>query len=150
VILTLADIDVDSVRLLLARYRLQLIHIPDFTPILGSYWGEPEAGLIGSRVYVRNDTPVHSILHETCHLIVKPENQRAQIHTDASDCQREEDAACYLQIILADQLPGVGRQRMMQDMDTWGYSFRLGSAKAWFIHDAEEARLWLIERQLLG
>jgi hypothetical protein len=28
-------------------------------------------------------------------------------------------------------------------MDEWGYSFRLGSARAWFEQDAEEARAWL-------
>ena len=27
---------------------------------------------------------------------------------------------------------------------TWGYSFRLGSAAAWFAEDAEDARDWLI------
>ena len=27
-------------------------------------------------------------------------------------------------------------------MDAWGYSFRLGSARAWFEHDAEDARQW--------
>jgi hypothetical protein len=25
----------------------------------------------------------------------------------------------------------------------WGYSFRLGSARAWFEGDAEDARIWL-------
>jgi hypothetical protein len=28
-------------------------------------------------------------------------------------------------------------------MDAWGYSFRLGSARAWFEEDADEARGWL-------
>ena len=51
---------------------------------------------------------------------------------------------CYLQILLADQLPGVGRQRLSDDMDTWGYSFRLGSTRAWFEGDAEDARIWLV------
>jgi hypothetical protein len=38
----------------------------------------------------------------------------------------------------------------MADMDAWGYTFRLGSARAWFEHDAENARTWLIERGLLN
>jgi hypothetical protein len=29
-------------------------------------------------------------------------------------------------------------------MDAWGYSFRLGATRAWFEHDAEDARLWLV------
>jgi hypothetical protein len=50
---------------------------------------------------------------------------------------------CYLQILLADALPAVGRDRLMQDMDEWGYSFRLGSTRAWFETDAEDAQQWL-------
>ena len=37
----------------------------------------------------------------------------------------------------------------MADMDAWGYSFRLGSTRAWFERDAEDARAWLAERRLL-
>jgi hypothetical protein len=32
---------------------------------------------------------------------------------------------------------------MMQDMDAWGYTFRLGSASDWFHRDAENAARWL-------
>jgi hypothetical protein len=92
---------------------------------------------------------VHSLLHEACHLIVAPAEKRATIHTDASDSQAEEDATCYLQIVLGDALPGVGSARIADDMDRWGYTFRLGSARAWFEHDAEDARAWLIDRNLL-
>ncbi|MHB8448460.1 MAG: hypothetical protein ACYC7G_03925 [Rudaea sp.] len=128
---------------------MTLVRIADGAPIPGSYWGEPEAGIIGCRVYVRADTPVHSLLHETCHLIVAPMQRRASIHTDASESQAEEDAACYLQILLADTLPGISGARLMDDMDAWGYTFRLGSARAWFERDAEDARAWLAERNLL-
>ena len=34
-------------------------------------------------------------------------------------------------------------------MDAWGYSFRLGSTRAWFERDAEDARAWLAARSLL-
>jgi hypothetical protein len=51
--------------------------------------------------------------------------------------------------VLADELPGVGRRRLMTDMDAWGYSFRLGSTRAWFEQDATNARRWLIARGLL-
>ncbi len=105
--------------------------------------------MIGNQVYARGDTPVHSLLHEACHLIVAPAEKRTQIHTDASDSQAEEDATCYLQILLADELTGVGRDRLMTDMDAWGYTFRLGSARAWFESDAADTRAWLAERDLL-
>jgi len=70
------------------------------------------------------------------------------VHTDATDSVPEEDATCYLQIVLADDLPGVGSARLMADMDAWGYTFRLGSTRAWFEHDAGDARAWLAERGL--
>lgn len=148
--LTLADIDVAAASALLARHDLALARVADDAPIPGSYWGAPEAGVIAHTVHARADTPVHSLLHEACHLIVAPAERRASIHTDASDSQAEEDAACYLQIVLADVLDGVGRDRLMSDMDAWGYSFRLGSARAWFEHDAEDARAWLVQRGLLA
>ena len=37
----------------------------------------------------------------------------------------------------------------MADMDEWGYTFRLGSAKKWFEEDAEDALEWLIQFNLL-
>ncbi|HTD28475.1 MAG TPA: hypothetical protein VK660_03715 [Xanthomonadaceae bacterium] len=147
--LTLHDIGFCTPTALLARYGLQLLRIADGDPIPGSFWGEPEAGLIGTCVYARDDTPVHSVLHEAAHLIVMPAERRATIHTNASDSTAEEDATCALQIILADTLPGVGGARLMEDMDAWGYTFRLGSARAWFEHDAEDAHAFLIERGLI-
>jgi hypothetical protein len=107
--------------------------------IPGSYWGDSEAGIIGSRVHARADTPLHSLLHEAGHLMVMAPERRAAVHTDASDTPRDEDAVCYLQLLLADALPGFGRERAFADMDAWGYTFRLGSARAWFENDAEDA-----------
>jgi hypothetical protein len=139
-VLRLADIGFAPATALLARHGLRLQAVADGEPIPGSYWGECEAGLIGTDVYARADTPVHSLLHEACHLLVMPPARRAAVHTDATDSVEEEDATCYLQILLADALPGVGRDRLMQDMDAWGYSFRLGSSRAWFDGDAADAR----------
>lgn len=148
-ILRLADIDRSAVESLLARYGLNLALVADGKAIPGSFWGEDEAGIIGNTVYARSDTPIHSLLHEAGHLIVLPSERRACVHTDATDSIEEEDAVCYLQILLGDALPGVGRERIMKDMDTWGYSFRLGSTRAWFEHDAENAKAWLQEHGLL-
>jgi hypothetical protein len=52
-------------------------------------------------------------------------------------------------VLLADALPGFGRARMFADMDAWGYSFRLGSARAWFEHDADDALEWLRQHGLV-
>lgn len=142
-VLTLAETGFDALAELLAGFGLELVVVADGAAIPGSYWGEPEAGIIGEKVYVRGDTPVHSALHEACHLIVLPPERRAAVHTNATDSIPEEDATCYLQIALAERLPGVGSARLMADMDAWGYSFRLGSARAWFERDAEDARVWL-------
>jgi len=124
---------------LLAEYGLVVVDVPAGEPIPGSYWGDDEAGLIGHRVYARPDTPVHSILHESCHYICMDEQRRAGLHTDAGGDYEEENAVCYLQILLAAGIPGFGSARCMRDMDAWGYTFRLGSARAWFERDAEDA-----------
>ena len=79
---------------LLHPYGLRIEMLADGVEIPGSYWGEPEAGVIGSKVYARADTPLHSLLHEACHLLVADPHRRESIHTDASDSQLEEDAAC--------------------------------------------------------
>ena len=148
-VLRLREIGFDAPAALLAGHGLELRRVPDTQPIPGSFWGDEEAGIIGTTVYARDDTPVHSLLHEACHLIVLPPERRLDVHTDATDSIEEEDATCYLQIVLADQLPGVGRARLMADMDAWGYSFRLGSARAWFERDADDAREFLRQRGLI-
>jgi len=148
-VLTLADIGFETPRALLARYKLDLIQVENSEAIPGSFWGECEAGVIGHVVYARSDTPVHSLLHEAGHLIVLPEEKRAEVHTDATDSVAEEDAVCVLQAILGDELPGVGRERIWDDMDEWGYTFRLGSAKAYFKNDAANAFQFLIDKQII-
>ena len=148
-VLRVADVPFAAASTLLATHGLALHLVEPDADIPGSYWGAPEAGVIGANVYVRADTPVHSMLHEACHLIVLPPERRAAVHTDATDSVAEEDATCYLQIVLADALPGVGRDRLMADMDAWGYTYRLGSTRAWFEQDADDARQWLVERGLL-
>ena len=147
--LTLADIGFDAPAALLARYGLQLARVADGEVIPGSYWGDCEAGLIGTSVHARADTPVHSLLHEAAHLIVLPPERRAAVHTDATDSVEEEDAVCVLQALLGDALPGVGRDRILADMDAWGYTFRLGTAKAYVEQDADTAWQWLAARGLV-
>jgi hypothetical protein len=148
-VLRIGEIGFEAPRALLGRHGLTLVAVADGEAIPGSFWGESEAGIIGTTVYARADTPVHSLLHEACHLIVLPAEKRALVHTDATDSIEEEDATCYLQIVLADQLPGVGSTRLMEDMDRWGYTYRLGSTRAWFEQDATEAQAFLRERGLL-
>lgn len=148
-VLRLRDIQADAVAALLGRFGLRLVVLPEGTEIPGSYWGEDEAGLVLDALYARPDTPLHSILHEGCHWITCTPERRATVHTDAADTEAEEGATCYLQILLADDIPGFGRERALIDMDAWGYSFRLGSARAWFEQDAEDAQGWLREHGLI-
>jgi hypothetical protein len=148
-ILRLQHFPLGEIETLLNRYGLTLTLVPANTDIPGSYWQAEEAGIIGLQVYARLDTPLHSILHEACHTICMNQRRRAYLHTDAGGETNEEDAVCYLQIILAEQLAHMGKARMFQDMDTWGYSFRLGSAQVWFEQDAEDAQQWLYEHHLL-
>ena len=142
-------IDRLDLELLLDRYGLALHLVAPEEIIPGSYWGEREAGLIGAQIFARLDTPLHSVLHESAHFICMTPERRAGLDTDAGGDDAEESAVCYLQIVLAEVLPNVGRERMCRDMDDWGYSFRLGSAAAWFTQDADDARAWLIRHGLL-
>lgn len=138
-----------AVRALLERYGLELVIEPDGQPITGSFWGDDEAGIVRRRVYVRRDTPVHSLLHEACHTICMSGDRRAMLYRDAGGNDLEEAAVCYLQILLADEIEGVGGRRLMRDMDTWGYNFRLGSTARWFAEDADDARGWLADKALI-
>lgn len=147
--LRLSTTDRLALAALLHRFGLELKLVAPEELIPGSYWGESEAGLRGERLYARLDTPLHSVLHEAGHYVCMSPERRAGLDRDAGGDEAEECAVCYLQLLLADALPGVGRTRLLGDMDEWGYSFRLGSAAAWFDSDAWEARDWLIAHSLL-
>jgi hypothetical protein len=143
-------IDRIALEVLLDRYGLALQLVSPEEVIPGSYWGEREAGLMGSKIFARLDTPVHSVLHEGSHFICMTPERRAGLDTDAGGDHAEENAVCYLQILLAQSLPNVGRERMCRDMDEWGYTFRLGSAARWFEADADDALAWLIDHGVVN
>ena len=138
-----------SVLALTRRFGVELRHLSRDDVLPGSYWGDSEAGLRGKTLYVRADTPLHSLLHELSHFVCMTPERRAGLDRDAGGDDAEECAVCYLQILLADELPQLGRDRMFADMDTWGYTFRLGSSRAWFERDAGDACAWLRERRLI-
>ena len=148
--LLVADVPSATIISLLQKFDLELVVEEDGVAITGSFWGDTEAGIVGRRVYVRNDTPVHSLLHEASHIVCMTEDRRAGLDRDAGGDDLEEAAVCYLQIILADLMVGVGSDRLMLDMDAWGYSFRLGKTRDWFQHDAEDAREFLMNHGLLS
>ncbi len=149
-VLLLSGIDRVGLAMLLSRYGLALTLIAPEEVIPGSYWGESEAGLKGDLLYARLDTPLHSVLHEASHYICMTPERRSGLDRDAGGDDPEECGVCYLQVLLAAELPGVGSQRLMSDMDAWGYSFRLGNTRAWFSADAEDARAWLVDHGVLG
>jgi len=148
-VLRLGSTDRVALAHLLARFGLELTLVAPGETIPGSFWGDSEAGLRGARLYARLDTPVHSLLHEAAHYVCMSAERRAGLDRDAGGDDLEECAVCYLQILLADALPRVGRARLMADMDSWGYSFRLGETRAWFEEDATDARAWLEAHALL-
>jgi hypothetical protein len=143
------DIGICHLQSLLNHYQLEIIQSDDNNEIPGSHWGDEEAGLIENRLYIRSDTPVHSLLHEACHYICMDVERRQHLHTDAGGDYDEENGVCYLQILLSDFLPDYSKNKMFHDMNEWGYSFRLGSAERWFKDDAEDALLWLQHHNLL-
>ncbi len=138
-----------ALALLLGRFGLELTLTAPGELIPGSYWGESEAGLRGDRLYARLDTPVHSVLHEASHYICMTAERRAGLDRDAGGDDLEESSVCYLQALLAQELPGVGRARLFSDMDAWGYGFRLGDTRSWFEEDAADARAWLERERII-
>jgi hypothetical protein len=142
-VLRVGDDAHQSIGPLVQRYGLTLHFCATGETPPGSYWGESEAGLRADELHVRADTPLHSLLHELSHYVCMSAGRRAGLDRDAGGDDAEECAVCYLQILLADELPMLGRDRMLRDMDTWGYTFRLGSARAWFVDDAADACIWL-------
>ncbi len=144
-----ASLGAAPLRTLLQPYGLRIENVADGEPIPGSYWGDSEAGLIGNVLYLRGDTPVHSALHEACHYVCMEPQQREDVHTNAGGDDLEETGVCYLQGLLAEQLPGYSRAQLFIDMDAWGYNFVLGSAQAWFERDADDARQWLHAQHLI-
>lgn len=148
-VLTVSEVNATTLDTLIGRFGIEVVRLPPGSRIRGSFWGEPEAGVAGQTVYVRNDTPLHSLLHETCHIVCMCPVRRADLNRDAGGDETEESAVCYLQILLAGFLADVGTARILRDMDAWGYSFRLGSARRWFAEDAIDARQWLQSHGLI-
>ena len=147
--MSLAALDRREIDALLSAYGARLEPVRAGEAIPGSYWGDAEAGLIGNTVYVRADTPAHSFLHELCHYVCVDDLRRASLATDAGGDDDEECGVCYLQVLLAGRLGGFGLARCLDDMDAWGYSFREGSARAWFDGDGLHARAWLARHGLI-
>jgi hypothetical protein len=148
-VLTCGELGLEPLQNLLNHYGLNVTLVEAEQEIEGSFWGDSEAGLVENRLYIRDDTPVHSALHEACHYICMDAERRNALHTDAGGDYDEENGVCYLQILLSEQLPNVTKQKAWADMDAWGYSFRLGSTQNWFEQDAEDARQWLLKYELI-
>jgi len=148
-VLRAKDLSAEAIGALAGRYSIALIWLNRAAAIGDSYWGEPEAGISSLGITLRSDTPVHSVLHELCHMVCMTAQRRGAFERDAGGTEPEECGVCYLQVLLAEQLPGYSAARCLADMDVWGYSFREGSAAAWFDGDGREARAWLLAHDLI-
>ena len=148
-VVELQELDKTVVERLLAVYGLELIRVRSGAEIPASYWGAPEAGIAARSLFARADTPAHSVLHEMSHYICMTSARRESLWRDAGGDDAEECAVCYLQVLLAEALPGLGRRRLLADLDAWGYSFREGCAGAWFAGDGATAKRWLAEHGLI-
>lgn len=149
-VITYSELPPDALETLLKPYQLNVTVVGNNLAIPGSFWGETEAGLIGNTLFIQHNTPVHSALHEACHFICMDETRRHDLDTNAGGDYDEENAVCYLQLLLSDYLEGYSQQQHFHDMDQWGYTFRLGSAERWFTEDADDAKQWLIDKTLIN
>lgn len=146
---SLKNIQPPALRPLFDRYQLTLEEVDRDSDIPYSFWGAPEAGRFQSTLYARQDTPIHSLLHEACHFICMPPDQRTSDSYDAEGSAIEENACCLLQILLSDYIRGFNQAIHMHDMNTWGYNFRLGSTARWFYADSDDANDWLIKQNII-
>lgn len=148
-VLTCGELESECIAELLDRFGIDFVQVPDGSAIPASYWRGAEAGIRGSALYARVDTPLHSLLHELAHIVCMTGARRARLDCDAGGDDDEESAVCYLQLLLADHLTAFGRERCFDDMDVWGYSFRQGEVRAWFEGDGQDARAWLVAHGLI-
>ena len=106
-ILTIADIQLAQLQSVLGKYNLTVHLVDENQKITGSWFGEPEAGIIENNLYIRNDTPVHSALHEASHYICMAPERRDKLHTNAGGDYDEENGVCYLSLLLSNYIDGV-------------------------------------------
>ena len=87
-VVELAALERRELEELAGAYGATLVEVARTAPIPGSYWGGAEAGLVGARVFVRADTPAHSLLHELCHYVCMDDARRIALHEAAHACMR--------------------------------------------------------------
>ena len=93
-VLLCSDINLEQLQTLLGHYGIVVKTVAKDEQIPGSFWQPPEAGLVGNALYVRDDTPVHSALHEACHYICMDHKRREKLDTDAGGGDEEENGVC--------------------------------------------------------
>ena len=139
----------EALRQVLDKYQLGLTMVAPGSSIPHSFWGAPEAGRQHTELFAREDTPVHSIFHESAHYVCMTDAQRHSPSINAGGSALIEDACCFLQILWSECLIGFNRHIHLHDMNQWGYNFRLGSSTRWFYADSDDARAWLVQENII-
>src|SRR5690625_8003398 len=80
-VLRLDELPPGAAENLLQRYGLNLQTVAEGQPIPGTFWGEPEAGIIGGTVAARPDTAGQSLPHEAGHPPARTPVRRPHIPT---------------------------------------------------------------------
>src|SRR3569833_2073887 len=78
-VVTCGEIQLSALQDVLSPYGIDVLPVPDAQPIPGTHFGDPEAGLIAHRLYIRSATPVHSALHDACHYLCMASARRARV-----------------------------------------------------------------------
>lgn len=92
-VLRFSDVDSHELTELIACYQIELCLTPKDLPAPGSFCGGEEAGLVGKPLYLRTDTPIHSVLHQVCHYICMDSKRRLSLNADAGS---DDDAQQWL------------------------------------------------------
>ena len=105
------DFKLNVLGLLLHKYQLSIINVGKQDKIPGSYWGDSEAGIIENTLYVRPDTPIHSLLHEACHYICMDNSRRIKLDTDAEGDYEERKCRLLPTDIIGRSAPADGKSK---------------------------------------
>ncbi len=139
---SLGDIEPAAIERLLTAFGLSLAGVAPGASIPGSYWGDSEAGLVGDRLFARADTPVHSLLHELGHYVcMDPTAARCARHRCGRRRRRGSGRVLPAGVARRRACEASAASAASRDMDTWGYSFREGSARAWLAGDGVPRRV---------
>jgi hypothetical protein len=125
----LPSASLDALRRRLAAFGVRTVEL-DFMsrsrldPV-GQFAFHLDTAILGSTVFFRPGAEVDELTHEGCHVAVIPREHRSSVAGDATRWPGyiDEVAIMWLQVELQRDVPGLGVEVALAEMDRIGYSF---------------------------